>query len=852
MKWKAWCAHSLILLSALLLTTGILCYFLVRPLPPLPTPTPSLPPTLPLPSLSSNSQRIIYTKVFPSILSSALKTQLAIPTKLAQSYPSYANNSGGDPSQDTPLYEVYTMWNLTNMEAVNRGAKVKPSFERIGTFTYRNVMTHLNPSFSPDGETVSSIWGETYFHVGISPYTGQPEASPYSTMITNINPTYMGVLDTAGSDKDLKVIVTGGAIGAIIDWVNGPYRDYVATPKVAPALTLALELLLANAPQTLNCSNTDHATTLGSAPPKCQASFCAAFANNSYDLSLLDPLWAGLQILDPPASGQNGLSLPACLALFDPDTPFSLAAPDADSISLWQDVRIANQTALTLLSHHLHAMGVSPTQLESLLSSFLPRLQSAYIHVHLCNEYSLPSIEFFGYEQWARASITNQVPLHTLFPHLPIFRGVTDTPFEFNLALDPLVSTDWMTGPRAAILLNGTLRGGYDNGLLSTNGLVDFLTAAVPPQPGVLAGTYNLVGAQVVDVLVYGLKAVESYGAAYARELVESNAGLFITKSVDQWLFDCHDALLDVVQPGGICALITNTTSLEWAVQNTPPDTINTGYADLSAVYNYIKYQEQTAIPWNNYDAPVYGTDGAHFPPGMFHTFDPSTLIKVFETDLVRPISLAYRNSFDVHGITLHRFTPLHELFLPDERFFQRISGFANMTQTEQAPIFFSYPNMYLCDPDYVAKVDGMNPSPADEAAISVEPITGLTMDAHKRIQVNVFVDPSLGQDGFAEFNPEFHAVNMFFPLFTVDETATIPPNLAKEFRDSVYVLRDLRLGLLIGCVILSLCALVTALYAYYSVYFRAREPDVVIPVSAGGGGGEEVDPLLPSGSSLN
>ena len=507
------------------------------------------------------------------------------------------------------------------------------------------------------------------------------------------------------------------------------------------------------------------------------------------------------------------MPLPACLAVVD-----SLLSTQPDSLALWKGARLGNATDIAALSTRL---GLERPQLAALLASFLPSFQSAYVNNAMCNAFGLPAIEFLAYEQWARLTITSGVPLSTLFPQHPLFAGI-DVPFEFPLAASISPGENWMTGARAAMLLNGTLRGGPDAGLLSTNGLVDFLTDAVPPHAGVLGAKYNLDGHQVVDMFVYGLRTLESYGKAYAAELVNDNAGMFITKTVDQWLFDCHDALLAVVQPNGTCALITNTTSLEWAATNTPPDTITTGYGDLSATLQYTKYQTQATVAWNNYNAPVFGSDGTQFPPLLFNSFDRSALVHVFETDLVRSLPLAFDRHVSAHGIALNRYLPLRELFLPDERFFQYVTGFANLTITQQAPIFFSYPNMLFVDPKYVAKIDGMHPRLDDQASIDVEPITGLTMRAHKRIQVNVYIPPDLA---FDDFNPDV-VKDIFYPIVWVDETSEITPALAADFRSSVYLLRDLRLG---SVIVLSVAA-AAALAASLICWFKAPAGSPLLP----------------------
>lgn len=140
----------------------------------------------------------------------------------------------------------------------------------------------------------------------------------------------------------------------------------------------------------------------------------------------------------------------------------------------------------------------------------------------------------------------------------------------------------------------------------------------------------------------------------------------------------------------------------------------------------------------------------------------------------------------DLYGISLNRFQISPHNLVPNSIYYQSITGMANMSWAyNEVPIFLSQPNMVGVDPVWISKVSGMNPMSTDSQTIlDVEPLTGVTMNAHKRLQLNLYIEES--PPIFDEFNPNA-TVGLFYPILYVDESSQITEALANDFKSSVY-----------------------------------------------------------------
>lgn len=109
-------------------------------------------------------------------------------------------------------------------------------------------------------------------------------------------------------------------------------------------------------------------------------------------------------------------------------------------------------------------------------------------------------------------------------------------------------------------------------------------------------------------------------------------------------------------------------------------------------------------------------------------------------------------------------------------------SGMLNLQPCAQgANIIMSTPHFYMGDKVELAKLVGLNPNKNDhETFLDVEPRTGVTMKAAKKIQINVPLRPYGNLPSFKNV-PE-----VVFPVLWVNENADVNETLSKEVRKGV------------------------------------------------------------------
>jgi len=254
------------------------------------------------------------------------------------------------------------------------------------------------------------------------------------------------------------------------------------------------------------------------------------------------------------------------------------------------------------------------------------------------------------------------------------------------------------------------------------------------------------------------------------------------------------------------------------------------------------------------------GTDGTIFPPGV----DTEKDLWVFVPELCRSIWLQYTADTTVNGIPANQYRPGPDVFdmaNPDNFCYcPKFSECAIKNETDDSydnkpctdekyncldgliqvgtclatpggrpisltmkdksielwpslPISMSSPHFYRGDPKLIKAFEGISdPDPAKhDTILNLEPITGITVSAHKRIQINMPLKKmDFGGDKapFAKLNQTYPA----FPLLWVDERAEIDQKNADRWQSQVGKAFKLvngltySLGLALGgvCVVLS------------------------------------------------
>jgi len=228
----------------------------------------------------------------------------------------------------------------------------------------------------------------------------------------------------------------------------------------------------------------------------------------------------------------------------------------------------------------------------------------------------------------------------------------------------------------------------------------------------------------------------------------------------------------------------------------------------------------------------IIGTDGISYPPVAINKDDP---IWIFNDQLARSIWLNFVDEVDVDGVTTYQYSPRPEVFAmtnPDNFCYcpkveqcvkvdankedaWDISDCQNKTLKLEActdglldlqgsygvPIIMSTPHFLDAHESLPEAFDGVEPDPEKHITyLNIEPTTGMSLQAHKRIQVSVPVGHSdYFQDLIGLDDP---ANRTIWPVVWVDEGADATQenlDLIKSMLVTPFILVDVGTGLLIG-----------------------------------------------------
>ncbi|XP_034402684.1 lysosome membrane protein 2c [Cyclopterus lumpus] len=182
----------------------------------------------------------------------------------------------------------------------------------------------------------------------------------------------------------------------------------------------------------------------------------------------------------------------------------------------------------------------------------------------------------------------------------------------------------------------------------------------------------------------------------------------------------------------------------------------------------------------------INGTNGASFHPVV----TKNETLYMFSSDLCRSLYVLYEEEVTVKGIPGYRFSPPSKVFanktvnpanagfcVPAENCLG--SGVLNVSPCKQgAPIVMSSPHFYQADEKYVQGVFGMRPQKEQhQTMIDINPLTGIIVQAAKRLQVNVNVEkiPVFSQTG--------NVRTVIFPVVYLNESVVIDDSSARKLQ---------------------------------------------------------------------
>ncbi|KAL9852873.1 lysosome membrane protein 2 isoform 3-T3 [Geothlypis trichas] len=263
---------------------------------------------------------------------------------------------------------------------------------------------------------------------------------------------------------------------------------------------------------------------------------------------------------------------------------------------------------------------------------------------------------------------------------------------------------------------------------------------------------------------------------------------LFTVRSVHELLWGYKDKLLStihVLHPEidpvfGLFSKMNGTDDGEYVFLSG-----ETNYLNFSRI---VEWKGKESLSWWTTEAcnMINGTDGTSFHP----LISKDENIYIFSSDFCRSLFLVYDSSGAVAGVPTFRFVPSSMVFAntsvnPANAGFCVPAGncpgtgVLNVSVCKQgAPIFLSAPHFYQADPKFVEDIEGMHPRKEyHETFLDINPLTGLVLQAAKRMQVNVHVRK------LPEFFETGNIRTLIFPGMYINESVLIDEASASKLR---------------------------------------------------------------------
>ncbi|KAK5851936.1 hypothetical protein PBY51_023449 [Eleginops maclovinus] len=264
--------------------------------------------------------------------------------------------------------------------------------------------------------------------------------------------------------------------------------------------------------------------------------------------------------------------------------------------------------------------------------------------------------------------------------------------------------------------------------------------------------------------------------------------GLFTTRTVGELLWGYEDPLLKalkLLKPDldDVFGLFYKTNA-----SNDGEYVFFTGQQDYKDFARVDTWKGESTLNWWTSDEcnMINGTNGGSFHP----VITKNESLYMFSSDLCRSLYALYEEDVIVKGIPGYRFSPPSEVFAnhtvnPANAGFCVPagnclgSGVLNVSPCKQgAPIVMSTPHFYQADEKYVQDVFGMKPQKEQhQTAIDINPLTGVIIQAAKRLQVNVYVEE------ISSFSQTGNVRTVILPVVYLNESVVIDDASAAKLR---------------------------------------------------------------------
>jgi len=699
-----------------------------------------------------------------------------------------------DNYEDAPeMYKTYRMWNLINPDAYLAGAT--PQYEEVGPFTFRQYTTKYDIDFSESKDSVTYKKFNTFVQVG-----GENISE---VKITNINPGFLGsVMEAGGTTPELTELMFPMLLDEVrtifVDELNTVMAWTLAPENISLMLVDALGGLIEPIEELLGEDTADFISEI------------LAVVLDSIDIIL--PMEELSKLMTASMPSALDIMYEEWANDYFPEVNVDLTdliqylKDNLDSedlrlflVSVAEDILDNNDSFIArLLGFFLNLFGwllrskliqkivdffidllidliagsAIQTLLEGLLSDMIRDLGAELVDSEGGPDgqgVDIDGREPYGFTDYPGASPSDlNIAEHEdggSGIELPVSYALWDNNDPYSLTgfnyLENKIWYDAMEGDEDSIA---------------------FLTDHF----GITKEQLEMI----TDWIAVGVSTWSKNAGGWT--LNDWNSGLVVTRTAEEWLFTGidtavlkHQVYYDLDPSLAEVNLFDNCANAEEAeAAEVPSLKMKTGRDNIDKVNQIVEYDGQKEIFLWNEPIEVEGTDGTQFATKL--TEDDT--LKVFNTDLMRVVELEYDDTDEIYDIDLLKFELSDETFEPNSLYFMDTKGLINLAEIpsyRDVPVRVSKPHFLDADAALLVAVEGMNPDASEhDTYVCVEPISGITMKARQRIQINLEIGPMINW-----YQNISHAA---MPILWMEDSGEVPEDLAEEFK-AVYDALELK-----------------------------------------------------------
>ena len=724
---------------------------------------------------------LILNNIFQTKIDKAIAEQISVPDSKDGDYEEWVSNKDDDA---IPFYTKYHMWNLTNPAEYLTGNK--PVYEEIGPYVFREYTTKYNVKYSSNKEEVSYNSYSTYKFDQIRSGT-----CSLQDKITNINPGYLGVLNMTKTERNLIGIMAPTILSTVKNTFENEFNTQMAAQSTWDnifnevdgrfrsqiAVELAKYAVMKVDDSEINRIVNEVVSRIRNNMPNALNVFLSEWSLGSFP-EVANELFQGInidvQVYEVIATIVTVVTVVSwILAIF----------------FWWMAIVATILTVATVLGWVTYTIDCKLE--EQLIGDMVE---------NMAHEEVLKGLDF----------------------DKTFFEGLTNNSLDLSLLSfvpDNGTSNDLYSGANTPLWKSENLWSLNDNfSLIGEEGALWFDAAAQNMEDKeFLMNRFSLTNSEMDGICNWLEEASNSWLKNICGYYIQNmSSGLLTTRTVEEWLFEAEDNLIKQVEPelAKVNLFDNCQNGTEALEEGTDRYTIKTGKNNVNEAKETVKYNGEEKLSMWARDIDVKGTDGTQFSPGL--TVDDDTL-KVFVSDLVRPVDFEFSKLTELYDIKLYRYKFSEELFEPAPEYYMDTNGLAYMYPKYGIPVYLSKPHFLGADPSVSGAVSGMNPDSAKhDTYIDVEPITGITMNARARLQVNFKVTPT--DKWYTDVQ------EAYMPILWVEKEAEIPEEKAEEFKESLYKALELRRTLVPAIAGLgSLMTVIGAMFSYTEAVKRRK-----------------------------